>query len=290
MDKSGQHPIVRDRPDRAGGRGAQKNPAEDCGIRWAAQVTAAGAGSSLVGVPALLPPRIPDRLVLDGLVFSVRPSPRRRTVGITVDRDGSLLLHVPEGLPWERVQDWARSKRHWVRDKLAGKDVLLSRQPPRAFVSGEGFDYLGRRYRLKVTDEVGGVHFNGGRIRMHPSVAHGPDPAAAMAAWYRERARLWLPPRLGPWRTRMALHPAGVRVRDLGHRWGSLGAGGGLNLHWAIMQLPPPVVDYVLVHELAHLAVRDHSPGFWDLVRTAVPDFERRRERLALLGGQVWLG
>ena len=241
-------------------------------------------------MPAILSLRVPDQLVLDGLVFAVRVSARRRTVGITVDRDGTLLLHVPEGESWERVEAWARRKQHWVRDKLADKDVLLSRQPPREFVSGEGFDYLGRRYRLKVTDEVDGIHFNGGRIRVHPAVANGPDPAAAMAAWYRERARLWLPGRLRPWRTRMALHPAGVHVRDLGHRWGSLGAGGRLNLHWAIMQLPPPVVDYVLVHELAHLAVRDHSPAFWDLVRTAVPDHERRRERLAFLGGQVWLG
>ncbi|WP_444962773.1 M48 family metallopeptidase [Nocardiopsis sp. M1B1] len=241
-------------------------------------------------MPATLTDRVPDQLVLDELTFRVRPSSRRRTVGITVDRDGTLLLHVPEDIAWERVESWARRKRGWVRDKLADKDVLLSRQPPREFVSGEGFDYLGRRYRLKVTDEVERVHFNGGRIRMHPAVAYGPDPAAAMAAWYRERAKLWLPSRLRPWRARMALHPAGVHVRDLGHRWGSLGAGGRLNLHWAIMQLPPPVVDYVLAHELAHVAVRDHSPGFWDLVRTAVPDHERRRERLAFLGGQVWLG
>jgi len=235
-------------------------------------------------------PRVPDHLFLDELVFAVQVSPRRRTVGITVDRDGSLLLHMPEGTPWERVESWVRSKRHWVRDKLADKDVLLSRQPPREFVSGEGFDYLGRRYRLKVTDEVDGVHFNGGRIRMHPGLSAGPDPAAALASWYRERARLWLPRRLRPWRERMALHPAEVHVRDLGHRWGSLGRGGRLNLHWALMQLPPTVVDYVLVHELAHLVVKDHSPGFWDLVRTVIPGHERDRERLAVLGGQVWLG
>lgn len=241
-------------------------------------------------MPTAVKSPAPDSVIVDGLRFTVRVSTRRRTVGITVDRDGTLLLHVPEDAEWERVQEWARGKRHWVRDKLAGKDLLLSRQSPREFVSGEGFDYLGRRYRLRVTGEVDGVHFNGGRIRMHPSIAAGTDPAAAMAAWYRERARLWLPGRLRPWRARMALHPAGVHVRDLGHRWGSLGAGGRLNLHWAIMQLPPPVIDYVLAHELAHLAAGDHSPEFWALVRTVMPDFEHRRERLAFLGGQVWLG
>lgn len=241
-------------------------------------------------MPAAPMSHVPDQLVLDELVFSVRSSSRRTTVGITVDRDGSLLLHVPAGTPWERIERWAAGKKHWVRDKLADKDVLLSRRPPREFVSGEGFDYLGRRYRLKVTDEVGDVHFNGGRIRMHPSVAHGRDAADAMAAWYRERARSWLPKRLVPWREGMGLHPAQVRVLDLGHRWGSAGKDGRLNLHWALMQLPPTIVDYVLVHELAHMVVRDHSPAFWERVRSVLPDVERRRERLAVLGGQVWLG
>lgn len=250
----------------------------------------AGCGSSLMTMPADLKSPVPDSVLLDGLRFAVRVSARRRTVGITVERDGSLLLHVPADAEWARVEEWARRKRHWVRDKLADKDVLLSRQPRREFVSGEGFDYLGRRYRLKLTDEVAGVHFNGGRIRMHPSVSDGPDPAGAMAAWYRDRAQRWVPSRLRPWCERMGLHPEQVRVLDLGHRWGSAGKGGRLNLHWALMQMPPTVVDYVLVHELAHMAVRDHSPVFWDRVRTVMPGYERQRDRLAVLGGQAWLG
>ncbi|WP_067597209.1 M48 family metallopeptidase [Nocardiopsis listeri] len=241
-------------------------------------------------MPATLNTHPPERLHLEELVFSVRVSSRRKTAGITVDRDGSLILHVPEGIEWARVQEWVRRKRHWVRDKLADKDVLISRQPRREFVSGEGFDYLGRRYRLKVTDQVAGVHFNGGRIRMNPSVANGPDPAGALVAWYRDRAERWVLPRLTPWCERMGLRPEQVCVRDLGHRWGSAGRGGRLNLHWALMQLPPTIVDYVLVHELAHMEVPDHSPEFWDRVRTVMPDYERQRERLAVLGGQAWLG
>lgn len=250
---------------------------------------AAPMWSSLITMPATLNLPPPEQLRLEELVFSVRVSARRKTVGITVDRDGSLLLHVPEDLPWERVEKWVRGKQYWVRDKLAKKELLLSRQSRREFVSGEGFDYLGRRYRLKVTDKVQGVHFNGGRIRMSPLVAHGPDPAGAMVVWYRERAERWVPSRLKPWSERMGLHPERVRVRDLGHRWGSASKDGRLNLHWALMQLPPTVIDYVLVHELAHLTVADHSPAFWDRVRTVMPGYEHRRERLAVLGGQLWL-
>ncbi|NYE48310.1 hypothetical protein HDA32_003430 [Spinactinospora alkalitolerans] len=234
--------------------------------------------------------QLPEQVRLHDLMFNVRASARRTTAGITVDRDGSLLLHVPEDVEWERLESWVRRKRPWVLDKLAKKDMLASRQPARSFVSGEGFDYLGRRYRLKITDEVPGVRFTGGRIRMHPSVAGGSDPASALIAWYTERARLWLPKRLRPWREQMALHPAELHIRGLGHRWGSLGRSARLNLHWALMQLPATIIDYVLVHELAHMAVGDHSPAFWTRVREVMPDYERRRDRLAVLGARLWLG
>ncbi|GAA4920136.1 M48 family metallopeptidase [Streptomonospora salina] len=233
---------------------------------------------------------LPDQLRLDDLTFRVLRSPKRSTVGITVERDGSLLLRVPEHAPRPHVEAWVRRKRPWVLDKLAKKDLLLARQPDRSFVSGEGFDYLGRRYRLKIADDVESVHFAGGRIRMNPSVAQGPDPAAALIGWYTGRAHRRLPRRLRSWQEATGLHPGSLHVRDLGYRWGSLGKNRRLNLHWAIMQLPLTVIDYVLVHELAHLAVADHSPAFWDQVRAVVPDYEKRKERLAVLGAQLWLG
>ncbi|MEU3305921.1 YgjP-like metallopeptidase domain-containing protein [Nocardiopsis sp. NPDC006832] len=127
-------------------------------------------------MPATLNTHPPERLHLEELVFSVRVSSRRKTAGITVDRDGSLIPHVPEDIECARVQEWVRRKRHWVRDKLADKDVLISRRPRREFVSGEGFDYLGRRYRLKVTDQVPGVHFNGARQRSPTGRIFGVDP------------------------------------------------------------------------------------------------------------------
>jgi len=80
-----------------------------------------------------------------------------------------------------------------------------------------------------------------------------------MIRWYRRCALAWLPRRAGPWAQRMSLQPGGLDVRDLGYRWGSLGKSGHLNIHWAAMQLPASLLDYVIVHELAHIGQPRHT-------------------------------
>ncbi|ABD13360.1 putative metal-dependent hydrolase [Frankia casuarinae] len=253
-------------------------------------------------------------MTIGGLDFVIRASELRRTVGITVDRDGTLLLHTPTDADPDRLARWVRSHRSWVHQRLAEKDVLLSPRPAKQFVNGEGFDYLGRHYRLLLTDDPavddGGVLPRAGRpaagrrrtlaspVRLTQGRIHLPrslaatdaDGSATLIGWYRHRGATWLPPRIRPWASRMGVDITGLDVRDLGHRWGSLSTTGRINIHWATMQLPVSLVDYVLVHELAHAHERNHTPIFWRLVERALPDYETRKNRLAALGATLWLG
>jgi predicted metal-dependent hydrolase len=233
---------------------------------------------------------LPDTMLIGDLLFEVHESTRRSTVGITVDRDGSLKLHAPTDCQPSAVAAWAQSKRMWVYHKLAEKDLLLSARPAKKFVTGEGFAYLGRCHRLLVA-EVDWVRMERGRLLLPSSLAADTEAApAALIAWYRDRGRQWLPNRLRQWTARVALEPAGLDVRDLGYRWGSLSGNGRLNIHWATLQLPPSLVDYVLVHELAHIAHARHTSAFWATVERALPDFERRKSDLISTGAALWLG
>jgi predicted metal-dependent hydrolase len=235
---------------------------------------------------------LPAQMRIGDLDFTVRESEQRRTVGITVDRDGSLLLHAPTGSDPDALASWAWSKRGWVFRKLADKHLLLPASPAKDFVTGEGFDYLGRHYRLQLTSDTAGtdVKLERGRLRMPRSAAEAGEGKAAMIRWYRQRARAWLPHRIGPWAQRMDLHPGSLGVRDLGYRWGSLGKGDHLNIHWAAMQLPVSLLDYLIVHELAHIGQPRHAAAFWAAVERAMPDYEHRRIRLAMTGRALWLG
>jgi predicted metal-dependent hydrolase len=232
---------------------------------------------------------LPDTLLIGDLQFEVRESPRRATIGITVDRDGSLRLHAPPGYPPDLLAAWAHSKRRWVYRKLAEKDLLLSAKPNKEFVNGEGFAYLGRRHRLLIADAEA-VRMERGRIVMPTHEITDGCPEAALTRWYIARGRQWLPARLQRWMVRTGLEPAGLDVRDLGYRWGSLGVNGKLNIHWATLQLTPTLIDYVLVHELAHIVQPRHTPAFWSAVGRAMPDYERRKDDLTVEGSQLWLG
>ena len=88
----------------------------------------------------------------------------------------------------------------------------------------------------------------------------------------------------------MGVEPAAIDVRDLGYRWGSLGKSDRLNFHWATIQLRPALVDYVIVHELAHIHEPNHTPRFWGRVERAMPNFQRAKEELARVGSGLWLG
>ena len=176
--------------------------------------------------------------------------------------------------------------------KLAEKHLLLPASPAKDFVTGEGFDYLGRHYRLQLAEDPPGadVKLERGRLRMPRSTAEAGDGKDAMIRWYRRCALIWLPRRMGPWAQRMSLHPGGVDVRDLGYRWGSLGKNDRLNIHWAAMQLPVSLLDYVIVHELAHIGQPRHTTTFWAAVERAMPSYEHRKTRLATTGTTLWLG
>lgn len=225
---------------------------------------------------------------IDEFDVRVQVSNRRRTVRLTVERDASITASVPPGVDPNELARLVKAKRRWLYGKLADHQTLGPRRPPRQYVSGEGFSYLGRSYRLLLVDDTATpVRLRRGRLELHRDAAG--DAARHLVSWYRRLGHPWLLRRLRPWAARMAVQVSELRVLPLGYRWGSCSPNGRVNIHWATMQLPPDLIDYVLVHEVAHLHRSDHGPEFWRLVERAMPDYKSRRERLRQLGQDLWL-
>ena len=225
-------------------------------------------------------------LQVDELALEVRRSPRRKTLQITVERDGELRLAAPESADEEALRRFVRQKRFWIYKKLAEKDSLQRPIPRKQFVDGEGFLYLGRSYRLKLTDQQREpLKLAGGRFRLRrDQVEHAREQ---FIQWYSNRGRDWLARKVNEHAPRMEVSPAGVRVQDLGYRWGSCGKGEVLYFHWKTMLLPRLIAEYVVIHELAHLHVPHHTPTYWRRVERALPDYERRKSWLAAHGMDV---
>lgn len=227
-----------------------------------------------------------EALTVDDLTFEVRRSPRRKTLEIVVDRGGELIIAAPSGLAPSLMEDFVREKQFWLYTKLAEKEALSQPVRGKEFVSGEGFPYLGKSYRLLlVAKQDGPLKLEAGRFRLLRSEAqNGRDH---FVRWYSGHALSWLCPRVERWTSRVGVEPNTIEVRELGFRWGSCSGSGKVYFHWAAILLPPRVVDYVIVHELAHLLEPNHTEDFWLCVERAMPDYAERKQWLALHGGSL---
>lgn len=235
-------------------------------------------------------------IVVGGREFHVTVSGRRRRLGLTVERDGSLVLRVPVNCEVGRAEDFLRSSETWLADRLRVREEHRPAHPARAFRDGETFTYLGRAYRLLVTGEREvPVKLSAGRLLIAEPFARDPAKARrALIGWYRTSGQRWARGRLQPWAARMEVREPQVVVRDVGNRWGTYRAGDGtrgtMALHWALFQLPAHLVDYVIAHELAHIRISGHGADYWALLSQAIPECEERKAELDDLGRRLWLG
>ncbi|MGW2818001.1 M48 family metallopeptidase [Streptomyces sp. NPDC001415] len=231
------------------------------------------------------------------LPLRVRVSSHRTRLGLTVERDGTITLRVPEKCSVGRAEEFVRAHRSWIEEKSRVRDRFRPAHPSRALVDGAIFRYLGREYRLLLDDSGSGpVRLAAGRLRLDRTLAaDGAAGRDAIIEWYRNAGMTWSAGRLQPWAARMAVPEPAVNVRGLGQRWGvytpgEAGTEGRMSLHWAVFQLPIRLVDYVIAHELAHLRVAGHGPDYWRLLRRALPECERLKAELDDMGRRVWLG
>lgn len=220
-----------------------------------------------------------ETLQLGGLLFEVRRSHRRKTLGLTVDRGGELVAHVPLVTSVEELTRWINKKLLWVHRKLALKEEAAPKVRAPEYVSGEAFCYLGRRFSLKVVpNQELPLQFDGTRFLLRrdarPAETH-------FRRWYLDTGTEWLRRRVVFLSRHTGRKPERIEVRDLGFRWGSCGRNRVLYFNWKILQLPVRLVDYVILHELIHLQERHHGPAFWSALERALPDWRRSKDALA---------
>ena len=222
--------------------------------------------------------------------YEVRRSPRRRkTVEITVD-GGGVRVAAPMPTPDADLRSLVRKRAPWI---LRHASEAMLEAAPKQFVSGETLPYLGRNVRIVVTTcdvRQPEVRFDHWRFRI--KVPRGMDDTVrydairrAVVRWYRARAAERLPVSVERWWPRLGRGECSrVLIRDQRQRWGSCAPDGTLRFNWRAMMLVPALIEYIIVHELAHLTHRNHSANFWGLLSRAMPDAQERRKRLREAG------
>jgi predicted metal-dependent hydrolase len=203
-----------------------------------------------------------------------------------VERDRKVVVRVPKDASEEVVAAAIESKRFWIWQKLRDPHKYPDPAPHKEYVSGETFLYLGQHHPLVLTKgESGVVRLIGNRFEM--AVSDKPNGDSLFRAWYLSQAKEKLRPRIAAMATEIGVRYTRIHVRDLMYRWGSCTPGGTLSFNWRIMQAPMVVVDYLIVHELAHVLEPNHSQDFWNIVAVHVPSWLKARNWLKQHGGRL---
>jgi predicted metal-dependent hydrolase len=222
----------------------------------------------------------------DDLAFEVRESSQRRTLEIIVDHDGSLVLATPPSVPAETLEQFVDDNLVWIYTRLAEKEAQARPRSPREFVSGEGFPYLGRSYRLKVVDSVNhrpSLRLYRGRFELRRDAI--PQGREHFIRWYTLHLRPVLDRQVAALVDRVGARPRQVHIQDLGYRWGSSNRRGHLYFHWRVAMLPRRMIEYLVAHELVHLIERNHGDAFWERLERIIPDYTDRQRWLKEQGG-----
>ena len=202
---------------------------------------------------------------------------KRRTIALIVERDGSLTVRAPRRATLNDIYGFIQEKTDWIlrsREKLKAIKPI----PKKAYVDGERFLFLGQEYELRlVPPQRPALKFDSRFILSTSARERGEQ---AFTKWYKTQALTIFTERVNHYANLHGLIPKEVKVNSAKTRWGSCTSAGTLNFTWRLVMAPLEVIDYVVLHELAHLKVKNHSPRFWKLVESLCPDFKHHRKWL----------
>ena len=214
--------------------------------------------------------------------YTIQRTERRKTATLQIV-DGKLTVVVPSRFSDKQVSDLVDSRLERIQRTIANQEKILSRTETE-FVSGHGFKYLGRTYRLKVyRNGTGQTALRNGRLEVWTSrnaKEKSNDIKQSLIDWYQRRAEEKFQERLKVYQKKVGISVSSLRLKDMKTKWGSCTSKGKITLNWRLIFAPTRIIDYVVVHELCHLVCHDHSRRFWSKVMRLLPDYESRREWL----------
>ena len=214
------------------------------------------------------------------IIYSVRRSSKRKSVTITIERDRNVVVHAPHHASDEAIARIVEAKQHWIYEKTRHSQKYTDRPHPpgKELVNGESALYLGRSYRIEIVGaETECIRFDQRFLIPAWGVPRKKD---AMREWYIARAKELIPPRVVKQARELGVSFGRTRIVDSRYRWGSCTVRDNITLNWRLIKAPMFVIDYVIAHELAHLLESNHTPRFWNIVKTQVPTMDRARNWL----------
>ena len=231
---------------------------------------------------AIAHPRANRETVLEGMrVAYLFQRVRRRSIGFVVGPDG-LEVRAPKWVTLKEVELGLQERGEWVLRKWAELQERQKNIRQIEWREGASLDYLGAPIHLHLSPQNGRSELNDQRqlLLALPHTAEASQIRDAVQAWLMREAKTLFEQRLNHFAPLMGVQWQRLSLSNAGSRWGSARVDGAIRLNWRLIHLKPEAIDYVVVHELAHLQEMNHSPAFWKVVADIMPDHLERRKAL----------
>jgi len=217
---------------------------------------------------------------------------RRRSIGFIVGADG-LSVSAPRWVGVVEIETALREKATWILRKLHEQRERARRLAETRvdWRDGTSVPFLGETVIIVLDPRTTGAVLNSAaealpgvaRLTLHLGLPQEAAPAQmrdAVQSWLQRQARRLFEERIALYAPRLGVRPKRLSLSSASTRWGSASADGSVRLNWRLVHFALPVIDYVVIHELAHLREMNHSAAFWEVVRSVLPDYEAARHSL----------
>ena len=216
----------------------------------------------------------------------------RKTISLIIDPEKGLLVRAPERITDRQIEQIVRQKSNWIikkQEKLKRIKPVVERE----FVAGEKLPFQGEIYEIEVMEsgEIKSVTVSledGIFLIKVPQDLKGDNRKEEikrrLVEGYKKEARIKYKEGVELYRKKLGVSYNKIFIRDQKTRWGSCSSKGNLNFNWRLIMAPLSIMDYIVVHELAHLVHANHGDDFWKLVESVIPDYREKREWLRVNG------
>ncbi len=248
---------------------------------------------SLLPKSAKRSPLFPNSFMYRGVCITLIRKPYRRVMQLGVEMKGGVQISCARRTTLKEIKSFLAEHWKWIQKELSERQKIKRRHPVKKFRTGESFLFQGKSLKLQykhIRIRQNEPFIEKGFYIKNKNLIYGWNRLEDLGthflrqelrSFYEKKGKLLLQEAVAVFSSRMQLVPKAVRIGSQRSLWGSCSSEGNISLNWRLVVAPPEVINYVVIHELAHLKYLDHSSAFWSLVARFCPDYKKQ---------EAWLG
>ena len=202
---------------------------------------------------------------------------KRKTLALKVNKKGEVIVAAPMRCSKRAIKNFVDSNTQWIEKTLSKVEIYQQKSEPKKYIVGELFFFKGEKYPLIFIDDIKNIKLTQSALQVP---TYHKSPSKLIYNWYKDNATEAIMEAMDIESQRIGLYPEKVLVSRMRSSWGTCSCKGRVSIAWRLIMAPPEVLNYVVIHELAHLKHLNHSRKFWSLVQEYCPDYKKHKKWL----------